>query len=111
MAHTTKSIRDLLTHVESDELVLSEIQRDFVWSSRSVLKLFDSLFRGMPIGHILIWKARTLHYKFSGSAHTTIDRMSRKVAAKPSLKALWDARPKASLKPMRSWNFETSRLN
>ena len=57
-SHTTKSIRDLLKHVESDELVLPKIQRDFVWTHRSVLKLFDSLFRGMPIGHILIWKAR-----------------------------------------------------
>ncbi len=57
-SHTTKSIRDLLKHVDSEELVLPEIQRNFVWSKRSVLKLFDSLFRGMPIGHILVWKAR-----------------------------------------------------
>jgi hypothetical protein len=58
-SHTTKTIRDLLKHVESDELVLPEIQRDFVWTAKSVMKLFDSLFRGMPIGHILVWKART----------------------------------------------------
>src|SRR6202043_2654909 len=57
-SHTTKSIRDLLKHIESDELVLPEIQRDFVWTPKSVMKLFDSLFRGMPIGHILVWKAR-----------------------------------------------------
>lgn len=57
-SHTTKTIRDLLKHVDSDELVLPEIQRDFVWTARSVLKLFDSLYRGMPIGHILVWKAR-----------------------------------------------------
>lgn len=57
-SHTTKSIRDLLKHVDSDELVLPEIQRDFVWTRKSVMLLFDSLFRGMPIGHILVWKAR-----------------------------------------------------
>jgi len=57
-SHTSKSIRDLLKHVDYDELVLPEIQRDFVWTPRSVLKLFDSLYRGMPIGHILVWKAR-----------------------------------------------------
>jgi hypothetical protein len=57
-SHTTKSIRDLLKHIESDELVLPEIQRDFVWTRRSVMKLFESLFRSMPIGHILVWKAR-----------------------------------------------------
>ena len=57
-SHTTKSIRDLLKHIDSDELVLPEIQRDFVWTPKSVMMLFDSLFRGMPIGHILVWKAR-----------------------------------------------------
>ena len=57
-APTSKTIRDLLRHVDSEELVLPEIQRDFVWDKRSVLKLFDSLFRGMPIGHILVWKVK-----------------------------------------------------
>ena len=54
----TKTIRDLLKHIDSEELVLPEIQRDFVWTRKSVLKLFDSLFRGMPIGHFLVWKAK-----------------------------------------------------
>src|SRR5688572_10119545 len=54
----TKTIRDLLKHIDSEELVLPEIQRDFVWTKRSVLKLFDSLYRGMPIGHFLVWKAK-----------------------------------------------------
>ena len=53
----------------------------------------------------------TLHYHFSGSANTTMDRMIRKVAEKPSIRALWNATTKASLKPMRSWDFETSRLS
>jgi hypothetical protein len=70
-SHTSKSIRDLLKHVDNDELVLPEIQRDFVWTSRSVLKLFDSLYRGMPIGHILVWKARQAvdAKAFSGKAN------------------------------------------
>lgn len=54
----TKTIRELLKHIDSEELVLPEIQRDFVWARRSVLKLFDSLYRGMPIGHFLVWKAK-----------------------------------------------------
>jgi hypothetical protein len=53
----------------------------------------------------------TLHYHFSGSANTTVDRMIRKVAESPTMKALWNATTKASLKPMRSPDFETSRLN
>lgn len=54
----TKTIRELLAHIDAEELVLPEIQRDFVWTKKSVMKLFDSLYRGMPIGHFLVWKAK-----------------------------------------------------
>jgi hypothetical protein len=51
-------LRKLLERVDNEELVLPEIQRDFVWQKRSVMLLFDSLFRGLPIGHMLVWKAK-----------------------------------------------------
>jgi hypothetical protein len=44
--------------VDKQQLVLPEIQRDFIWQPRSVMLLFDSLFRGLPIGHMLVWKAK-----------------------------------------------------
>ena len=73
--HTTKTIGDLLAHMDRDELVLPEIQRDFVWTRRSILKLFDSLYRQMPIGHLLVWKAReAVHTKpFEKAAHESPD--------------------------------------
>src|SRR6476620_5018671 len=52
------SLRKLLERVDDEELILPEIQRDFVWQRRSVMLLFDSLFRGLPIGHMLVWKAK-----------------------------------------------------
>ena len=52
------SLRRLLEKVDDEELILPEIQRDFVWQRRSVMLLFDSLFRGLPIGHMLVWKAK-----------------------------------------------------
>lgn len=55
---TSKTIRELLNHLDENELVLPEVQRDFVWSRRSVMLLFDSLYRGLPIGHMLVWRAR-----------------------------------------------------
>ena len=48
----------MLSLVDSGELVLPETQRDFVWSKKSVMLLFDSLYRGLPIGHMLVWKTR-----------------------------------------------------
>lgn len=57
MGITNKSLKTLLNHIDSCELVLPEIQRDFVWSKKHVLLLFDSLYRGLPIGYMLVWQA------------------------------------------------------
>src|SRR5437867_6400720 len=43
-------VRKLLERVDNEQLILPEIQRDSVWQKRSVMLLFDSLFRGLPIG-------------------------------------------------------------
>jgi hypothetical protein len=51
-------LNTLLERINDDELILPEIQRDFVWTKKSVMYLVDSLFRGLPIGHMLIWKAK-----------------------------------------------------
>jgi hypothetical protein len=56
----TKPLAELLRGVDDDELVLPEIQRDFIWTRKSVMLLFDSLYRGLPIGHMLVWKAKRL---------------------------------------------------
>jgi len=58
MGITNKSLRTLLDHIDANELVLPEIQRDFVWSKKNVLLLFDSLYRGLPIGYMLVWQAK-----------------------------------------------------
>ena len=60
MGKSEKSIATLLDQMESGELVLPEIQREFVWKRKNVQFLFDSLYRGLPIGYLLIWKARTI---------------------------------------------------
>jgi len=59
MSTTSKSIKRLLQEMDSGELALPEIQRDFVWNRKNVLLLFDSLYRGLPIGYMLVWKAKS----------------------------------------------------
>jgi hypothetical protein len=54
----SRPLSQLLEKVDNEQLILPEIQRDFVWQKRSVMLLFDSLFRGLPIGHMLVWKAK-----------------------------------------------------
>jgi len=60
----SKSIKVLLDHFNANELILPEIQREFVWKRRQIKNLFDSLYRVMPIGSLLVWKAMTrVHQK------------------------------------------------
>lgn len=60
MGTASKPLGSLLSHMDNNELILPEIQRDFVWNRQNVLLLFDSLYRGLPIGFMLVWKARTM---------------------------------------------------
>ena len=41
-----------------ENLILPDIQREFVWDSERICKLFDSILRGYPIGTMLIWKLK-----------------------------------------------------
>lgn len=60
-AIVTKTLQQLLDYVDKNQLVLPEIQREFVWKKIAVKRLFDSLFRGLPVGNLLIWNTRTQH--------------------------------------------------
>jgi hypothetical protein len=59
VSNVSKKIGKLLELMDQGQLVLPEMQRDFVWTRKSIKLLIDSLYRGLPIGHMLIWKAET----------------------------------------------------
>ena len=50
----------LLTHLIEDikhgNIALPEIQRPFVWSATKIRALFDSMYRGYPVGTLLFWE-------------------------------------------------------
>ena len=56
MANSTKTISELVEDVAQYRLVLPEMQRRYVWKSTQVRDLFDSLYRGYPVGSILEWE-------------------------------------------------------
>jgi len=45
----------LIEDIDVGEIGLPEIQRPFVWPNTKVRDLFDSMFRGFPIGYLLLW--------------------------------------------------------
>jgi uncharacterized protein with ParB-like and HNH nuclease domain len=48
--------RELIDKVAHGELLLSEMQRRYVWPATRVRDLLDSLYRGYPSGTILVWE-------------------------------------------------------
>ena len=50
------SVISLLNQVKNGDIILPNIQREFVWSEESICKLMDSILRGYPIGIILMWE-------------------------------------------------------
>ncbi|WFN37448.1 DUF262 domain-containing protein [Methanomicrobium antiquum] len=48
-------LSSLLTYIEIGDIGLPDIQRPFVWSASKVRDLFDSMYRGFPIGYLLFW--------------------------------------------------------
>ena len=56
MGNSSKSISELVEEVARHDLVVPEMQRRYVWRSTQVRDLFDSLYRGYPVGSILEWE-------------------------------------------------------
>ena len=53
---TAFSIEDLLDRVRRGEVRVPEFQRPLRWTAQDVRDLFDSVYRGYPIGTLLFWK-------------------------------------------------------
>lgn len=61
------TINDAIERIKRNNFLLPAIQREFVWSSDKIERLFDSLLKGYPISSFLFWKVETQiskSYKF-----------------------------------------------
>ncbi len=54
------TLHGLLAQVEMEKVVLPAMQRPFVWNEDRTVRLIDSLFRGFPLGAVLLWQTRTM---------------------------------------------------
>jgi hypothetical protein len=46
----------LVEEIRHGKIALPDIQRPFVWSSTQVRDLFDSMYRGFPVGTLMFWE-------------------------------------------------------
>lgn len=48
-------ISDILFYIDAGHIALPEFQRGYVWSRTQVRGLMESLYRGHPVGSLLVW--------------------------------------------------------
>jgi len=53
---TGYSLTHLIEDIQHGNLALPDIQRPFVWSSTKIRDLFDSMYRGYPVGTLMFWE-------------------------------------------------------
>jgi len=50
------TIRKLVDRISSGDIRIPAFQRDFVWEPDQVAFLMDSIYKGFPIGTVILWK-------------------------------------------------------
>jgi len=50
------SVKALLDEIDNHFIGLPDIQRPFVWKKSQVRDLFDSMYKGYPVGFLLFWE-------------------------------------------------------
>jgi len=81
-------IQTLLTWVQSGEIAIPEIQRQFVWNATKVRDLMDSLYRGYPVGYLIAWRNPNVKLKdgsISAGKRILIDGQQRVTALMAAL--------------------------
>ena len=49
-------LNGLMNAVQMGQIGLPDIQREFIWKNIKVRDLFDSMYRGYPVGYLLLWQ-------------------------------------------------------
>ena len=53
----------LLADIKSGNIAIPEMQRPFVWDATQVRDLIDSLYKGFPVGYIIVWQNPSVKLK------------------------------------------------
>lgn len=65
----------LLHYIDIGDIGLPDIQRPFVWPNAKVRDLFDSMYRGFPVGYLLFWE----NAQANGAKQIGLGRKAHKV--------------------------------
>lgn len=54
---THYSVKLLIENIDRGQIGLPDLQRPFVWPAKKIRALFDSMYRGFPVGYLLFWQS------------------------------------------------------
>jgi hypothetical protein len=80
-AAETKTVEDLVSLVKKGKVRIPSFQRGLQWTSSDVLKLFDSIYKGYPVGSLLMREGE--------AAATTLELGPLKIEAPETSSARW----------------------
>lgn len=52
-------LQALLAEIGNGNIKVPVFQRDFVWDDEQILSLLDSIYKGYPVGSVLLWSTKT----------------------------------------------------
>ena len=85
------AVENIISWIKSGEVAIPEIQRPFVWDGTKVRDLLDSLYKGFPVGYIIVWKNPDVKLKdgsISSGKKILIDGQQRVTALQAAIAGL-----------------------
>ena len=94
----------IVSAIDQGTVGLPDIRRPFVWSAAKVRELFDSMYRGYPVGYFMLWAAyENSRHKQIGKDHGTDLPTSLIIDGQQRLTSLYTV---MKGKPVLTKNFE-----
>ncbi len=56
VAPIIKHLIEIISEISAGELRVPNFQRPYVWKATDIISLFDSIYKGFPIGSLLFWE-------------------------------------------------------
>ena len=72
--HVQFPLDALVSDIALGQIGLPDIQRPFVWPNAKIRDLFDSMYKGYPVGYLLLWETE------SGTSRKTIGSNAKQLA-------------------------------
>lgn len=55
---TSYTIGQLISYIETGSIAVPDLQREYVWKPSDIRDLLDSMYKGYPIGYLLLWESQ-----------------------------------------------------